>query len=170
MIATQETQKRGSYLNFMLGEELFAAAVGNVREIIEPGQVTKVPKAPRFLLGVINLRGSVLPVIDTRLKFGLAPALPNRKNRIVVFEALADGEILMVGALVDAVTDVLEINMAEILPPPEVGNAKAAAFVSGIIRHKDKFVLVTDVNKILSKEEAAEIFQNDSELPTDKLN
>ena len=106
----QEEQKLlDSYLSFKLGDELFAANVAKVLNILEMVKITKVPKAPEYMKGVINLRGNVLPVIDTRTKFGMTPTEFTKNTCILVLDIIVDGEDIQVGALVDSVQEVLEI-------------------------------------------------------------
>ncbi|MFW5759899.1 MAG: chemotaxis protein CheW [Cyclobacteriaceae bacterium] len=142
-----------SYLSFRLGEEYYAANVGKVLEIMELTKITKVPQVPGFMRGVINLRGQVLPVIDTRIKFGLAPAGATRNTCIVVVEMNLEDEQINVGILVDAVEEVLEIDDTEIMPPPSIGNKFRSEFILGMARNEEDFLMILDVDKILSFDE-----------------
>jgi purine-binding chemotaxis protein CheW len=142
-----------SYLSFSLAEEYFAANVSKVLEILELVKVTKVPKVPDFMRGVINLRGQVLPVIDARVKFALPPTEETRNTCIVVVEMKLEEELINVGILVDAVEEVLEINDNEILPPPSLGNKYQSEFIAGMARNDDEFLMILNVDKILSFDE-----------------
>lgn len=142
-----------SYLSFSLDGEYFAANVAKVLEILELVKITKVPQVPDFMQGVINLRGQVLPVIDTRLKFGLPPSESSRDTCIVVIEMQLADELINVGILVDAVKAVLEINDGDIMPPPSLGNQYRSEFLTGMARHNDEFLMVLNVDKILSFDE-----------------
>jgi purine-binding chemotaxis protein CheW len=102
--------KTNSFLSFKLGDEEFAAHVGKVLNILEMTRITEVPKAPEYMKGVINLRGTVLPVIDTRIKFGMSPTVYTTNTCIIVLDIEMDGESIHVGALVDSVQAVLEFD------------------------------------------------------------
>src|SRR5512140_1159391 len=108
----------GQYLNFTLGDEVFALDISKVREVLDYTAVTKVPQTPDFMLGVINLRGSVVPVVDMRLKFGMKPVETTLNTCIIIVEIDIDGEMTILGALADSVQEVLEIDQEQIEPPP----------------------------------------------------
>lgn len=142
-----------SYLSFSLDGEYFAANVAKVLEILELAKITKVPQVPDFMRGVINLRGQVLPVIDTRLKFGLPPSESTRDTCIVVMEMQLEDELINVGILVDAVEAVLEVKDSEIMPPPSLGNQYRSEFIAGMARNNDEFLMILNVDKILTFDE-----------------
>src|SRR6478609_7916405 len=109
-----------SYLTFALGDEKFAIPVDHVQEVVEFGQVTKVPNAPVYMLGIINLRGRVLPLLDTKLKLGLTATVRTQKSRIMVLDIQTeDDKNLQIGAMVDVAREVVEINDNEIQEAPE---------------------------------------------------
>ena len=149
----QTVNQINSYLTFKLDEEFFSANVSKVLEILELVKITRVPKAPDFMRGVINLRGEVLPVIDTRIKFGLPGTEETSETCIVVVEIEMEGENLKTGILVDSVEEVLEIEPKEILPPPSIGNQYKSAFINGMIKSDDQFLMILDVDKILTTKE-----------------
>lgn len=105
----EELSSLSSYLSFKLGDEVFAANVSKVLDILEMTNITKVPKAPPYLKGVINLRGTVLPLIDTRIKFGLSPTEFTPNTCILVLDIKIENEGLQIGSLVDSVQEVMEI-------------------------------------------------------------
>lgn len=149
-----------SYLSFKLGDEVFATNVGKVLEILELSKVTKVPKAPEYMRGVINLRGSVLPVVDTRIKFGL-PVTPDTVNTcIIVLNIIIDNEELTVGALVDAVQEVLELSPDMISDPPGIGSKYRSEFIQGMGKVGEEFIMILDVDQVLSIDELISIKQN----------
>jgi purine-binding chemotaxis protein CheW len=121
-----------SYLSFKLGDEEFASHVSKVLNILEMTRITEVPKSPSFMKGVINLRGMVLPVIDTRLKFGMPATEYTDKTCIVVMELDLDNEKVYVGALVDEVVAVLELENKQIEPPPSIGSKYRSVFIYGM--------------------------------------
>ena len=143
----------GQYLTFTLGSELFAVGTLSVREIIEYGQLTPVPMMPPSILGVINLRGSVVPVIDLRLRFGESATLINRRTCIVILE-VAQGEVTQViGIVVDAVNAVLEIGAHEIEPAPRFGTRVRSDFILGMGKVEGRLVILLDIGRVLSAEE-----------------
>jgi len=118
-----------SYLSFELGDETYAANVSKVLNILEMTKITKVPKAPDYMKGVINLRGTVLPLIDTRIKFGLEASEYTANTCILVLDITIGEETLQVGGLVDGVSEVLEIEPHEIMPPPNIGSKFHSQFI-----------------------------------------
>ncbi len=141
------------YLTFKLQEELYAVDVANIREILDFTTVTKVPNTPDFMRGVINLRGSVVPVIDMRLKFGLPETEKTVDTCVVVMEISLDGQAVILGSLADAVQEVLEIEPDQIEPAPKIGTRLKTEFIRGMGKHDDKFIMILDIDKIFSFEE-----------------
>ena len=148
-----------SYLSFKLDRETFGVNVSKVIEILEVPHITKIPKSPAFMRGVINLRGTVLPVLDARLKFGLQ-AIPDTVNTcIVVFNIQMAGEPVMVGALVDAVQEVFEMDQSSLMPPPSIGGKFKNDFIRGMVRNEDDFVMILEVDKIFATEDIINLMQ-----------
>ncbi len=145
--------KINSYLSFKLGEEEFAAHVGKVLNILEMTKITEVPKAPDYMKGVINLRGTVLPVIDTRIKFGMTPTVYTTNTCIIVLDIDVDGDSIHVGALVDAVQAVLEIEKSQILPPPSIGSKYKSDFIEGVANIDEKFIMILNMDSVFSTDE-----------------
>jgi purine-binding chemotaxis protein CheW len=145
------------YLTFLLGEEVFALDVSHVREILEFTTVTKVPKTPDYMRGVINLRGSVVPVLDMRLKFGLMEIEKTVNTCIIVVEVSCEGETTIIGALVDSVQEVFELEQGQIEPPPKIGTQLKTDFVKGMGKKGDRFVIILDIDKMFSSEELADV-------------
>ena len=141
------------HLTFMLGQETFAIGILAIKEIIEYGQLTTVPMMPPFIRGVINLRGAVVPVVDLAVRFASAPTEVTRRTCIIIIEFQADGETQVAGVVVDAVNEVLEIPAADILPPPAFGARIRAEFIKGMGKVQDKFVIILDVDKVLSDDD-----------------
>jgi len=152
-----------SDLSFNLGEEQFAANVGKVLNILEMTKITEVPKAPDYMKGVINLRGTVLPVVDTRIKFGMTPTVYTTNTCIIVMEIDLEGEHVQVGALVDSVQAVLEINDEEIQPPPSIGSKFKSEFIEGMAKVEDKFIMILNMEKVFSSEEIVSIQEKTNE-------
>lgn len=143
------------YLTFRLDGELFAIEVAQVREILELSQITRVPDAPAYLRGVVNVRGSSIPVVDLRAKFGLAAATDTVNSRIVVMEVELDGELTVVGGLADAVTDVIEMELANINPPPRIAGRWRSAVVRGMGKHGDRFVIILNLEALFAADQLA---------------
>ncbi len=141
------------YLTFRLGEEIFGLDVGKVREILDMTTITKIPRTPEFLRGVINLRGNVVPVVDMRLKFSL-PAVENTVDTcIVVTEVALEGETTVLGALVDSVQEVFELEPGQIEPAPRIGTRLKTEFIQGMGKRDGKFIMLLDVDKVFSSDE-----------------
>ncbi|MBT1705062.1 chemotaxis protein CheW [Chryseosolibacter indicus] len=142
-----------SYLTFRLGDEIFAASVLSVIEILELSKITKVPGSPHFMRGVINLRGNVLPVIDARLKFGL-PRIDDTVNTcVMVLSIECEEQKITIGALVDAVQEVLEIDRKDIQPAPSIGSKYRTEFIDGMVKRNDDFIMVLDLDLVFSQDE-----------------
>src|SRR5512133_10699 len=120
-MAISEKTTTHQFLTFLLGDEIFAVNVLQVKEILDLANITQVPQMPDFMLGVINLRGSVVPVVDLRRKFGMADREQHRDNCVVVMEVDFGGEMTVVGALADSVQEVLDLQQDQIEPPPRLG-------------------------------------------------
>ena len=153
VITTVLTPDQQQYLTFILGEEMFAIGILAIREIIEYGHLTEVPMTPPFIRGVINLRGAVVPVVDLAIRFDQAPREVTKRTCIVIVEISSDNGHQEMGIVVDAVSEVLEIPAADIEPPPQFGAKIRIDFISGMAKIDGKFVVMLDVDKILSIDE-----------------
>jgi purine-binding chemotaxis protein CheW len=158
-VAIVTGQEPEQYLTFMLRGEIFAIGILHIKEIIEYGQLTTVPMMPGFIRGVINLRGAVVPVVDLASRFGGKPGEVTRRSCIVILELEAEEETQVIGVVVDAVNEVLEIADADIEPPPSFGTKIRTDFIAGMGKVRERFVIILDVNKVLSTEEMALIGQ-----------
>ncbi|MBI5015731.1 MAG: chemotaxis protein CheW [Deltaproteobacteria bacterium] len=141
------------YLTFTLDRELFALPIAKVREVLEFTAVTKVPRTPNFMRGVLNLRGNVVPVVDLRLKFGMSCTERTIDSCVVITEVAIDGEMTVLGALADAVQEVLELEPEQIDPPPRIGTRLDTAFIQGMGKHDDQFLILLDIDKVFTSEE-----------------
>ncbi len=146
-------EKVSSYLSFKLADEEFALHVEKVLNILEMTKITEIPKAPYYMKGVINLRGTVLPVIDTRLKFGMTKTEYTEKTCIIVMELTLDNNVVLVGSLVDEVLSVLEIASNEIQAPPSIGSKYRAEFINGMAKVNEKFTMLLDMEKVFTLNE-----------------
>ena len=147
------TGSPAQYLTFQLGGEMFAVGILNVKEIIEYGHLTEIPMMPAFIRGVINLRGAVVPVIDLAARFGGKTTQVARRTCIVIIEVVDQDFRSDIGILVDAVSEVLEIPASEIEPPPSFGAKIRADFIFGMGKVSGKFVIILNINNVLSIEE-----------------
>jgi purine-binding chemotaxis protein CheW len=143
------------YLTFQLGDEVFALDVSRVREILECTTITRVPRTPDYMRGVINLRGNVVPVVDMRLKLGLRETEKTVDTCIVVVEIGGEGESIVMGALVDSVQEVIEIEHDQIEPAPKIGIRLNTDFVAGMGKKDDRFVIILNMDKVLSSDKPA---------------
>lgn len=152
-----------SYLSFKLEDEFFSIPVMKVLEILEVPKITKVPHSPDYLKGVINLRGAVLPVIDTRVKFGMTPTDFSINTSILVLSVQHEEETLTVGVLVDSVVEVFEIDDVDIKPSPSIGAKYRAEFIEGMINYEDRFMMLLDIDQIFSLMELQDILSTSEE-------
>ncbi|HUW35735.1 MAG TPA: chemotaxis protein CheW [Rhodocyclaceae bacterium] len=143
------------YLTFVLGGEMYAIAILSVKEIIDYGHLTVVPMMPDCIRGVINLRGAVVPVVDLARRFSSGSTEVKRRSCIVIIEVEADGEHQDIGVIVDAVSEVLEIRQDQIEPPPAFGAKIRTDFIQGMGKVDGRFVIVLNVNRVLSMEDLA---------------
>ena len=147
------------YMTFRLGEELFAIAVSQVREVLEVGRITRVPTAPDYMRGVVNVRGKAIPVVDLRLRFGLPRSDDTLHTRIVVMELNLDGETTVVGGVADSVHEVIELEAGQMEPPPRIAMRWRTEFIRGMGRRGEDFLIILDIESVFSSEELALVDQ-----------
>jgi purine-binding chemotaxis protein CheW len=145
------------YLTFRLSQEVFAVEVAKVREILEYITITRVPKTPEFMRGVINVRGSVVPVLDVRLKFGMSATERTVNTCIVVLEIDFEGETTILGALADSVQEVIELEPDQIEPAPKIGTQLRTEFIKGIGKRDNEFIMILDIDKVFSAEDLEKV-------------
>ncbi|QVI71224.1 chemotaxis protein CheW [Pseudomonas syringae] len=166
--AAATVEEEAQYLTFMLGGEMFAIGILGIKEIIEYGSLTVVPMMPAFVRGVINLRGAVVPVVDLSARFGRQNSAITRRSCVIIIEANSeDGQPQDIGLLVDNVSAVLEIPASQIEPPPNFGARIRADFISGMAKVDGKFVIVLEVDRVLSIDEMSSLAEASQSLPTD---
>ena len=154
------TGETKSFLSFRLAEEHFTIPVMKIMEILEVPKITKVPQAPNFLVGVINLRGAVLPVIDTRIKFGMSQIQYTINTCILVLNIEVNDEELVVGALVDSVSEVFELHDSQIKATPTIASRYRADYISGMIQENDQFMMVLNIDKVFSSNDLESISES----------
>jgi len=141
----------GKYMTFQLAEEVYGLRILQVREIIGLMEITRVPRVPEFVRGVINLRGRVIPVIDLRRKFGMPSAAATEQTVIIVVQVAAAGRALTMGVLVDLVLEVLDVRADAIEPPPDLGAASVDGdFILGVGKAGHRVILLLDIARVLT--------------------
>jgi purine-binding chemotaxis protein CheW len=154
-LAAAPVESREQYLAFTLGGETFAMDIRSIREVIQFGGITEVPLMPPFIRGVINLRGSVVPVIDLFVRFGRQPSAVAHRTCIVILELAQGDATAELGVMVDNVSEVLSIAASEVEPAPAFGSDIRTGFIAGVAKVGDRFVIILDVNRVLSVDEMA---------------
>ncbi|MCI4624756.1 MAG: chemotaxis protein CheW [Candidatus Magnetoovum sp. WYHC-5] len=152
-MAVTELSETNQYLTFKLEDEVFALDIGKVREVLEFNSVTKVPRTPDFMRGVINLRGSVVPVVDLRLKFGMSKTEKSVNTCIIIVEVSFDGDNTELGALADSVQEVMEMEPKSIEVAPKIGTSMKTEFIKGMGKRDDTFIIILDIDKVFSADE-----------------
>ncbi len=141
------------WVTFRLGEETYGINVMQVQEVLRVSEIAPVPGAPDYVIGIINLRGNVVTVIDTRARFGLPPKEPDDLSRIVIIESNDQ----VIGILVDSVAEVVELRSNEIEVAPNMGNEESARYIQGVSSRDGELLILVDLNKLLTEEEMAEV-------------
>ena len=141
------------WVTFKLGDETYGINVMQVQEVLRMTEIAPVPGAPSYVLGIVNLRGNVVTVIDTRNRFGLPPVEADDATRIVIIET--EGHII--GVLVDSVAEVVNLQSSEIETPPNVGNNESARYIQGVYSRDGQILILVDVNKLLTTEEWGDV-------------
>jgi purine-binding chemotaxis protein CheW len=159
-MSVAEITETVQYLTFKLADEIFALDVAKVREILELTTITKVPQTPDYMRGVINLRGSVVPVIDLRLNFRMQCTEQTVNTCIIVVEVSLDGETIVLGVLADSVQEVVEMEPDRIEPPPQLGTKLNTEFIKGMGRVDNDFVMILNIDKVFSSDELTDIQGN----------
>jgi len=145
------------YLTFKLSDEVFALDITKVREVLDFTTITKVPRTPEFMRGVINLRGSVVPVVDLKLKFGMTMTEKTVNTCIIITEVTVDDERTILGALADSVQEVMDLDPDHIEPAPKIGMQLNTEFIKGMGKHNNNFIIILDIDKIFTNRELEEV-------------
>ncbi|HUA87683.1 MAG TPA: chemotaxis protein CheW [Bryobacteraceae bacterium] len=151
--AARTDPRAGKYLTFALGKEEFAIPVLRVREIMGVQEITRVPQTPAHVKGVINLRGKVIPVVDLRLKFGMAEREYTARTCIIVVQTEQDGAKMLTGVVVDEVSEVLNMQAGDIEDTPEFGRGVATPYLVGMAKIKGKVKILLDINLVMSAQD-----------------
>ena len=152
-MSVSEITETRQYLTFKLGKEVFATDVAKVREVLDFTTITEIPRTPDFMSGVINLRGSVVPVVDLRLCLEMSKIEKTRNTCIVVVEVLLENESTVLGVLADSVEEVIDLEPDQIQPPPRLGTHIRTDFIKGMGKQDNHFVMILDIDKVFTSEE-----------------
>lgn len=152
-MSVSEITETRQYLTFKLGNEIFATDVAKVREVLDFTTITGIPRTPDFMSGVINLRGSVVPVVDLRLCLEMSKTIKTRKTCIVVVEVMLDNESTVIGALADSVEEVIDLEPDQIQPAPRIGTHIRTDFIKGMGKRENLFVMILDIDRVFSAED-----------------
>jgi purine-binding chemotaxis protein CheW len=145
------------YLTFKLSDEIFALDISKVREVLDYTTITKVPQTPEFMRGVINLRGSVVPVVDMRLKFGMSKTDKSVNTCIIIVEINVDRETTILGCLADSVQEVMDLEPNQIEPAPKIGTRLKTDFIKGMGKRKENFVIILDIDRVFTSDEISQV-------------
>ena len=156
-MSVSEITETRQYLTFRLGNEIFAIDVAKVREVLDLTTITAIPRTPEFMSGVINLRGSVVPVVDLRLCFEMSKTESTRNTCIVVVEVQLDGEATVIGALADSVEEVIDLEPDQIQPAPRIGTQIRTDFIRGMGKRDAQFIMILDIDRVFSADELAAV-------------
>jgi purine-binding chemotaxis protein CheW len=154
-MSVNEITETRQYLTFKLGNEIFATDVEKVIEVLDLAAITKIPRTPEFMTGVINLRGSVVPVVDFRLCFGMSKTETTRNTCIVVVEVMLENESTVIGALADSVEEVIDLEPDQIQPAPKIGTQIRTDFIMGMGKRDAQFIMILDLDCVFSAEDIA---------------
>lgn len=153
-MSSAEISETRQYLTFKLGNEIFATDVAKVREVLDFTTITEIPRTPDFMSGVINLRGSVVPVVDLRLCLEMSKTERTTNTCIVVLEVLLDNESIVIGALTDSVEEVIDLEPDQIRPAPRIGTQIRTDFIKGMGKRDDtQFIMILDIDRVFSADE-----------------
>ncbi|TYL47590.1 chemotaxis protein CheW [Marinomonas sp. IMCC 4694] len=147
-------------LTFMLDDEIYGADITQVQEVLEYRRITPVPRTPSFMLGVINLRGKVVPVLDLRQQFGMAVSELTVNTCIVIIDIELENEKVSLGLLTDAVKEVIELTHDDISPAPRIGSRIDTRFISGMGHHNEEFIIILNLARVLADEELGDVFES----------
>src|SRR4051794_1737608 len=156
-MSVSEITETRQYLTFKLADEIFAIDVSKVREVLDFTSVTKIPRTPDFMSGVINLRGNVVPVVDLRLCFDMSKTEKTVNTCIVVVEMQVEGEAAVIGALADSVEEVIDLEPEQIQPAPRIGTQIHTDFIKGMGKRDGQFVMILDIDRVFSADELSAV-------------
>ncbi len=149
-----DEDKSNQYLTFLINGEIFGIATNRVLEVLDYTEITPVPQSADFMRGVINLRGSIVPVVDMHLKFDLPPSERTVNSCIIIISIKLDGEATSLGAMADSVREVIDLLPEHIEEAPRMGTKLNSKFISGMGKYNEEFIILLDIDKIFSQEQS----------------
>lgn len=149
----KETSIKNTFLSFNVGKETFAVSVKKVLEVLEKQYITEVPNVSNFIRGVINFRGKIIPIIESRAKFNLQERAEGEKYVVIVFDIIVENKKMLIGALADNVNDVFSIESEDILKVPDMGFNYNTDFLIGMLKNQERFTMILDIDKVFSTED-----------------
>ncbi len=152
-MGTDGTMETNQYLTFKLDEEIYALGISHVREVLDYTKITRVPRMPDFMCGVLNLRGGVVPVVDLRIKFAMPAKEKTVDTCIIIIEITIGQEITLLGIMADSVQEVMSLDADQIQPPPKIGTRLKTEFIRGMGKKNDEFIIILECDKVFSSEE-----------------
>lgn len=164
-----DQQSRLQILSFVLGQESFGTEISCIQEVLEYRKVTAVPRTPDYMLGVINLRGQVVPVVDLRQLFAMPVSKPTVDSCIIIVKIPIEGEETALGILADKVKEVVEFNKSELKAPPRIGNKVDSQFIYGMLQHEEEFIILLRLTRIFSSEQLHEVLDPAGEIPVENV-
>jgi purine-binding chemotaxis protein CheW len=168
-MSTNNIHTTNQYLTFSLSNELYALEVSKVQEVLEYQPITRVPKTPDFMRGVINVRGGIVPIVDLRLKFDLPAQEQTVDTCIIVLEIAIENETITVGTIADNVHEVVELQPEEIEATPRIGTRLDTDFIQGIGKSNDRFLVILNIDKILTSEEITSMADQAAQETADSI-
>ncbi len=165
-MAQDKMAGEGQYLTFNLSDEVYALEIVRVREVLDYTKITRVPRTPPFMEGVINLRGGVVPVVDLRLKFDMEATEKTVDTCIIIAEVSVDDEQTLIGALADSVKEVIDMEAGQIEPAPRIGTRLDTEFIKGMGKSGEEFIIILDINRIFTVDELS-VVQAAGDIPAD---
>jgi purine-binding chemotaxis protein CheW len=166
---TSEITGTAQYLTFRLDDEIFALDIYKVREVLDFTTITKVPRTPDFMCGVINLRGIVVPVVDMKLKLGMTGTEKTINTCIIIVELNIDGDMVVIGALADSVKEVIELEPEHIEPAPKIGTGLRVDFIKGMGKRDDSFIIILNIDRVFSFDELSLVQETGKEITAQEI-
>ncbi len=168
-MSVEEVTEAGQYLTFTLDSEIYSIEISQVREVLDMTKITKVPRMPDFMRGVINLRGGVVPVVDLRRKFEIGVSEDTVDTCIIILEIPVDDEMAVIGAISDSVKEVITLEPDQIEPAPKIGTRLQTEFIRGMSKKDDDFIIILDVTKVFSIDELEKVTSIESTPVSEEL-
>ncbi len=166
-MSVNEITETRQYLTFKLGQEIFGLDVAKVREVLDFTTLTTIPRMPEFMRGVINLRGSVVPVVDLRLCFAMSKTVRTKNTCIILMEVKIENESQVIGALADSVEEVIDLEPEQIEPAPGIGTQVQVDFIKGMGKRDTQFIMILDIDRVFAEEELASVRNSRASEPAE---